>query len=224
MLATDLPTPPPFDRWVLEQPIPVAAICVLAGAAVFVALVRRGQTRRGLLGCTVLTIMGLGALAAGYLIETPRETLSRLTSRFVSSVFAADADWAGEHLADSLVVASAGTVYLSLGKKELVDSIRNFEMFRTREWSAKIRGASIDGESVGRTQSTIKVAAGFIGNLTLPSTWEFTWRRGPDGKWTISRLECISMWGQPPTMNWEREAIGIARLKPGSGSLKPDAF
>lgn len=224
LLVADLPPSPAFDRWVLEQPIPLAAACIVAGVAVAIALHRRGELKRGLIGGSALLMFGAAVLTIGFIVETPRERLRNLTSEFVARVFAADGDWASAHLSDSLVVASAGEVYTSLGKEQLVASIRNFAMFHTTEWSEKSRGATIDGDGIGRTQSTLKVTAGYIGNQMLPSTWEFTWRRGPGDEWRISRLECVSMWGQPPRMNWERNARNIANLKPGSGGLKPDAF
>lgn len=224
LLVSELPPPPPFDRWVLEQPLPLAVACIVAGLAVAWTLRDRGDVRRGVIGGSLLVLFGAGVLAAGFLIETPREHLQKLTSEFVKRVFAADGDWTGAHLSDSLVVASGGEEYRNLGKEQLVASIRNFAMFRTREWSEKSRGSAMDGTEIGRTESTLKVTAGYIGNQMLPSTWEFTWRRSPDDQWQISRLECISMWGSPPRMDWERAAINIAKMSPGTGGLKPDAF
>ncbi|MBL8746831.1 MAG: hypothetical protein JNK58_10805 [Phycisphaerae bacterium] len=225
MLAlSELPPSPPFDRWVLEQPLPLSAACVVAGIAVMVALHRRGEMKRGALVGSVLMLVGVGVLALGMLIETPRERLRALTSEFVRRVFLADGDWAAAHLSDSLVVASAGEAYRRLGKAELVASIRNFAMFRAKEWSERSRGSVLDGDGIGRTQSTVRVTAGYIGNQMIPSTWEFTWRRGAGDQWQITRLECLTMWGQPPRMDWESAAINIARLDSGSGGLRPDAF
>lgn len=224
LFLADLPPAPAFDRWVLEQPIPLAAVCFVMGVAAAIALHRRGELKRGLIGGASLALLGAAVLTAGFVVETPRERLRGLTSEFVRRVFAADGDWASAHLSDSLVVASAGDEYTSLGKEQLVASIRNFAMFGAREWSQKSRGSTIDGDGIGRTQTTLKVRAGYIGDQMLPSTWEFTWRRGPGDEWKVSRLECVTMWGQPPRFDWEQSARNIANLKSGSGGLKPDAF
>lgn len=225
-LLAELPPPPAFDRWVLEQPLPLAAVCFFVAVAVVIALRRRGELKRGLIGGAILAFTGAGVLAAGMLVETPRERLSFLTAEFIRRVFAADAEWAEKTLSDPLMIASAGQVFDSMGKEQLLATIRNFEAFGTREWTQKSWGSAIDGEYSGRTQATIRVSARYLGNQTLPSTWEFTWRLGRDGEWVITRIECLTMFGQPPRMNWERDARNIANTKPGDGKggLRPDAF
>lgn len=225
LLLSDLPPAPPFDRWVLEQPVPLAAACLIAAFAVMVILQRRGDTKRGLIGGGVLVLVGVAVLATGMLIQTPRERLTRLTSEFIRRVFAADAVWAEATLADALVIASGGQVYDTFGKEQLVATIHNFGAFDTREWAERPRGSAIDGEGLGRTHSTIRVSAAYMGNQTIPSTWEFTWRRPhPKDSWQVTRIECLTMFGRPPRYNWERDARMIANSKPGAGGLKPDAF
>lgn len=212
-LLADLPASPAFDRWVLEQPLPVAAVCGVLGIAVGLMLARRGEHRRGMVAGIVLVLAGAAVLAAGALVETTRERLSATTAELVRCAFAADAERAETLIADSLVVASAGDAFESLSKDDLVGAIRGFEAFGTEEWSHRPRGASIDGEGIGRTQSTIRVKAVYLGNQTMPSTWEFTWKRQPDGRWLLTRLECVSMWGQPPRIDWERDVRVLAGMK-----------
>lgn len=210
-IAAELPPAPAVERWVLEQPWPLAVALGALGVGIFMAMNRRGETRRGLAFGGAFAALGVAAVMLGTLFETTREHVAQLTDRLIDSVFAQDAEWAGHHLADGLVVASAGEIYDGFGKPELLATIRGFAAFRTEQWSRKLRGAALDGEGVARTRATIKVKARFTGSIELPSTWEFTWRRTGDERWVLVRLECLSIWGQPPTYNWERDARSIGR-------------
>lgn len=225
LFATDLPAPPAFERWVFEQPIPLAAACLAAGIGISIALSRRGETRRAILAGLLFATLSATVFLTGLFTTTTRERLTELTSEFIRRVIAADADWASEHIADSLIVVSAGEGYVGFGKPQLVDTIRGFDYFRTEEWHEKPRGAAIDAEGLARTQTTVRIKAGYLQSQMIPSTWEFTWNRTNEDRWLLTRLECLTMWGQPPKINWERDARSLGNFKPGrpsAGGLQPE--
>lgn len=227
-LAADLAPAPAFDRWVLEQPWPAAVVLAVAGVIVCAALVRRGEMRRGVVGGAIFALLGCAVLLAGTLIDTRREQAARKTSEFIRAFEAADAPWAERHLSESVVVASGGEIYSTLGRAQLVAMFRNAGWFGIEGTSEKRRGAAVSGPGVVRTQSTVSVRSDRTGFGISYSTWEFTWRqRGAEG-WSLVRLECLSMNGQPP-IEWEGIARGLGAVRDAEpsddeGGLRPDAF
>jgi hypothetical protein len=169
--------------------------------------------------------LSIAVFLSGLFVTTTREVVADLTSEFLRRVIASDAEWAEPRIADRLIVASAGEIYDGFGKTELVAAIRGFSAFGAQDWSEKRRGATVDAEGLARTQSTVHIRAAYIQSQMIPSTWEFTWSRAADGGWQLTRLECLTMWGQPPRIHWERDARNLGRFQPGrpsAGGLRPE--
>lgn len=223
-ILADLP-PPFFERWVLEQPIPLAVVLAAAAAVVMAALVRRGRGRAGAVAAGVLLVLAGGVLLLGYVVRTPRERLADLTVEFVQRCFASDRAGVSERVDSGLIVASAGEAFTRFAKAELVALVGNFHALRVRDWRGRGMGAAMEAPDLGRTRFTLRVRTDFLGDQPMPSTWEFTWRRSGEGEWRLIRLECLTMWGRPPTRDWETDALRFARMRPGeSGGLRPDEY
>jgi len=217
MLGADLPSPPAWERWILEQPIPAAVMLVVFGLILFFILAQRGQLRHGMIAGVSGIALGVVVLVIGYSVTTTREHLRSLTDEWLVDVFAADSAGAGALLSEQLTAASSGRILDGFSKPQMVAIINGFDGFRVREWDTKFRGAVIDGDGIGRTQVTLRVVGGFTQNAMMPSTWEFTWRRATDGSWRMTRLECLSLWGQQPPSNWHEEARRFTGRSGSSG-------
>jgi len=225
ILGADLPAPPAWERWILEQPIPAAVALTAVGVVLFFILGQRGQVRQGVMAAVGGVVLGLGVLAIGMFVTTTREHLRAQTEEWLTHVFAADAENAAPTLSEQLTAASAGRILEGFNKPMMVSIISGFDGFRVKEWDKKFRGAVIDGDGIGRTQVTLRVVGGFTNSGMMPSTWEFTWRRSGDGTWHITRLECLSLWGQTPPSNWHEQARRFTRQRGSSGGgLKSDKY
>lgn len=209
--AADLRDPPFIDRWVLEQPWAAAAVVFVAGSLLFWALQRRSQGRAGLVGLLTAALAAAGILAAGLLIETDRELLARRTTELVAAVAAGDTVTADRLLSDGLVTLSAGDEISGFGKPEVMAVVRGFDGLGLTKWSQKPAGAGMDNRTVGRTRVTVKVEEAGGEKVFLPSTWEFAWVKHNDGSWKVSRVECLTMFGRPPSPSWAGEARRMAR-------------
>lgn len=223
-LSSELPAAPFFDRWVLEQPLPLAAAFLTASALVLFLQFRRGQAKAAAVPSGVLAALGVAVLLTGFLVTTSRELLTGRTTAWVQRVFAAQADEAQRDLSESLVIASGGVMFEGFGRDELTAIIAGFAGLEVTGWDQRPRGAVLDAPNLARVHLTIRARSTYFGDgqATLPSTWEFTWRRtGSQGvdqsgdQWQIVRLECLTMWGQPPRLSWREDATRLSRRLPG---------
>jgi hypothetical protein len=69
------------------------------------------------------------------------------------------------------------------------------------------RGALVDDPSLGsaRTRFTVRTDFGpgaIVANQTVYSSWELSFSRTPSGQWAITGLECLSVLGQRPDLQW----------------------
>lgn len=207
MLGADLPSPPALERWLFEQPIPVAAGFVVLGAAMLVAMQRRGRLHAGAVMAAACALLSAAVFIGAMLITTTREELTERTRRWVARAVAADADGAGADLDDHIVLASGGEVIKAATKDDLLDVVRGMHAMKLHEWSQRARGAEADGGGGGgRTQVTVKAVTEITGDAPWYSTWEFTWRRSGASDWRITRLECLTVYGRAPQMSWYDQA------------------
>lgn len=211
LAAAELKDPPFLDRWVLEQPWPAAVALVVAGLLLFWALQQRAQAGKGLIALAICILLAAGAVVAGTLVETDRERLTRQTTQLVSAVAASDVATVDRLLSDGLVTLSAGDEVAGFGKPDVLAVVRGFDGFGLTKWTQEFAGAGMDNRTVGRTRVTVKVEEAGGQKMFLPSTWEFAWVKHNDGSWKVSRIECLTMFGRPPSASWAGEARRMAR-------------
>jgi len=211
LAAADLRDPSFVDRWVLEQPWATASVLLVAGVLLFWALQQRAKAGRGLVALALGALLAAGVVIAGTLIETDRERLTRQTTELVSAVAASDTATADRLLSDGLITLSAGEEVSGFGKPEVMAVVRGFDGFGLTRWTQQYAGAGMDNRTVGRTRVTVKVEEAGGQKVFLPSTWEFAWVKHNDGTWKVSRIECLTMFGRPPSRSWVGEARQMAR-------------
>lgn len=210
-LAADLPPAPAWERWVLEQPIPLAVAFVAVGVILMIVSMQRDQARRGVICFGVSLVAGAALLGVGAAVQTDREAMTRETWRLVHAVTRSDVSTVDQLLDDRLVIASAGSAIPGeIGKPQALDTVRGFEWFKIDEWSYRPNGAVLDGPNAGRTQAIIRVRSSTLETTLIPMTWEFTWARLPDDTWKVTRLEFLSIWGRKPPESWPRMAHAAA--------------
>ena len=208
MLASDVPSSPPLERWLLEIPWPAAAVCLSAGLLALYMCNQRGMLKRGAALLAIGAALAAGVIAAASLIVTDAERVSEQTSDIILSTFEGDAARAGALIAPQLLVASAGDELPSFGRQEFLQIVGGFRNFRATGSSHRIRGAGLDAPNVARTRAMVWFDAPATGEI--PSTWEFTWRKNTDGRWLLVRLDCQTLWGQPPRADWASRATQIS--------------
>lgn len=214
ILANELPSPPALERWFLEQPIPAVVAIALLGAVALFVLRERGQTRRGLTALAAALAVSAGLFVLATLVTTRREEVAQLTGVMIGHIERSDADAVGKMLADPLMIASAGEQVDEFTRDSFLAVVRGFKGFGVSDVTIRPRGAVLDGPSVARTRATIRAA---IAGDARPfySTWEFTWRQSGNSPWRLARLECLTIYGKPPSLSWVRYARSVV----GSGGV-----
>ena len=191
------PLPPgsAFDRYILEDTWALATILALAAlVAVFVNLKRQRPARALAIGLPLAALCA-AVLVAGWLVETPREAVTRRTQDMVFAV--------AQHDTPRLTALLSPTA-------ELVSSPRGAaqgrdEILAIADAYSQVRGdvenhavlevqASQDGPRSARSQVLVRVWA--MGAPVF-SWWKLDFQRVPDGSWLCTRIEELWDSSQP---------------------------
>ena len=199
----DLPSGPALDRWLFEAPLPTAVALAVAGVVAAVLLARQGKGRSAGIAAVAGFAVGGAVLLVGSAVETTRERVAAMTDDLVASVVDADVGAVRAATSDSLTLVSGGAL-LDLGADFLVGVTAGMdgeiESYTSRRRGVELRG---ENEAVARVSlSTRHPARTGAYTGSVGSSWDFTWRRGADDAWRLVRLECLSVFGQPPRREW----------------------
>ncbi len=185
-----LPSPPMWERLLLEQSWATATVLALLGLVVTVILVRRREMMRaaGIGGGTVL--VALAVLLTGRLVETPRETMARQTEELVFGVAGARRNVVAALLAADARLESPLSGVAD-GREAILALVDRCSQVRgpVRDHAVLEVQATQDGGNVGRTQVHVRV---YAEGVPVFSWWRLDWSRGADGAWTCRRIE--SLW------------------------------
>ena len=219
LLGADLPSPPAWERWILERPLATAVALAICGVIGLIVMNQRGRLKAGLILLVALCAAGGVVWGIGAAVETDREAIEHATERLILAVTNSDVQTADQMIHDRLVIASAGAVLPGgFTKADALAAVQGYKWFRIDEWTQRPDGAVMDGPNTGRTRSVVRAKSSFYGDSTfIPTTWEFTWGRGADGNWRVTRVELVSMWGQHPPEGWARMARSAAAAGPTGG-------
>lgn len=190
-----LPAAPAWEVWLLETPLIVAGVLVALGVA---GLVRRGRVWRS--AGAALIAAGLGVYAAGFLIETPRETLVGRTHELVAAASSADAGALRGVLDEGAAVVaprgrSRGFPVAYAGREAIIAAAvsRLPGLGIGRVVVLEVRSA-VDGPEVGRTHVRVR-AEGEGGAWLGHAWWEIDWVRREAG-WLAAEIEPLWVQGQ----------------------------
>lgn len=175
------------SKWVLEQPLPLSAILLLAGVALWYMLRGQGKEKDALRVGALMVVLAALVFAAGTFIETEPEKLKARARELVAAVAKADSTRVGPMLADNAVAQPWGlsrSVTLSKMESHLGRSIT------IKEHKIHTLRAAVDGAATGRTQLRVHVVAdGALYAGPIGSWWMLRWRKDPGGEWKVVEIE-----------------------------------
>ncbi len=185
-----LGSPPLLQRLVLEQPLPLVALLVLAGFGLMYYLNSRGQGRRALVAGFGLILAGAAVWVLGSVVTTRRERLMTATADLVGVT--ARLDEAGMdrlladdvHLFSRLRAAGFSVAAGGVDKETLMSLARGaLTQYPVREQYVSRLQAEVTGPSTGRSQVLVRVVVG-DGSFSMPhlSWWRIVWRE-QGGQW-----------------------------------------
>lgn len=189
-----LPDPPAFDRYVLESPWLLAGGLAAVALVVLYAMRSQGKTRTGLVAAGVGLLLAGAIVAAGALIETPREIMTRQTRDLVRATATVDVP-----ALEGLLAPDARLYWLerrsSVDRAQLLERVRSDlgRSYTVRDWAILKLDAALDGPAVGRTQAQVRVDPA-EGGVHF-SWWRIDWRREPDGSWRVIGIEPLFVQG-----------------------------
>lgn len=190
-----LPTPPLFERYVLEQPWYAAAAVVILAVIVAYAMQQNGK-KRGSVVVAAGACLAAIALGLGTFIETPREKVSSSARRLVDAVANVKLEQLDAELGRTATLDSPGIGHLE--RSEISDAVNEYvgRRFPIKECKIIALQASQDGANVGRVQ--LKVRA-------VPKEWgfpHFSWwvldYREDGGVWRVTGIRYIAGSMDPP--------------------------
>lgn len=196
-----LPGPPLVERVLLEQPLPVVVLGVVAAAVAFFVLNRQGRaTRAAVVGLALLGVGAAVAVVAG-VVRTERERMAEATRELVMA--AAGADVAGltrllspdVRLFSRFSAPGYGIGSAGIDREEILEkTVQLQRQFSVREAEVREVQSVSTGPGVGSTQVQVRVKVG-AGGMEFPyqSWWRVDWRRDASGRWLASAIEPVDL-------------------------------
>jgi hypothetical protein len=200
----DVPDPPPlaspglFDRFVLEQPLPLAAGCIIASLIVgAVARTRSTQgQRKAFAGASlVLFLAAVGVYVAGRAIATPRERMIAATRTLVDSVAKADVSSVRAGLTPDCTLTYFQAP-LGLPAQAILDRVASqfatTGVYALEDYAIRSIQAAPNRPGFGQVQ--VKVWAKAKAGFPVNSWWRLDYVE-QDGTWRASAIMAVSISG-----------------------------
>lgn len=198
------PTPPPplpppsgLEHYTLESPWALAVLLLAAAGVCWIFLVPT-RRRQGLFASAVLTLAGLGLIALGSLIDTPRERVQQ------SVVGLVDAIALGQPREADALLASNAAIYdlegsTPIDKNQILDRVRNdfgkggrYELSDHTVLEAQV---ALDSVTLAKTQVKVRVSSKDWGGPYI-SWWRMDLTRDAQSHWQITGIQPISLPGR----------------------------
>lgn len=188
-----LPSPPLFERFVLEQPWYPAIVLVLG--AIVVGMSARHAGRKGGPWAFGLAVLAIVVMLTGSLVETPREKMVSAARRLVDAVATLQHERmdAELHESVSLELPWLGT----LKKREIHERVDELlgDRYALHEHDIIALRSARDGANVGRVQVKVRAIAKDFG-VPHFSWWNLDYREDA-GVWRVVGIRPISMSMEP---------------------------
>jgi hypothetical protein len=186
-----MPDPPSvglIERYVLENPWPLALLLVVAAILIGWTALVQGHLKR-LPASVILMGLALAIVALGYFIQTSGERARLVTRQFVEAVAAEDVSGATLLLAPDATFAFDSPLNpgydMRFIKTQLQRARDDFEIESNR--ITRLEGYVVN-EDRGLVHLTCWTEAGYG---PTRSQWVIEVSRQADGSWLISRLTCL---------------------------------
>ncbi len=200
-LAPDLPrlpSPPPFEHYLFENPWPAAALLVLVALTAAFALNRAGRGKPALISLLAGALLAGGAIAAGALVRTDRERVAEACRALVAATADTDAAALRRMLHEN--VRATSTFASPTGRNEVVSIVeRRLPAAGIREARVPEVNAALSGIDMATTQVRV-VADTEYGSPG--SWWRVDWVRDqnapashPTEGWRATHIELLWVFG-----------------------------
>lgn len=191
------------EYYILEHPVLGALAVLLLGIVAAEVLRRLGRGRVALVSLAAAVVVGGLVMWAGASVETARERVTADTRGFVEAIAGARVGEVEDRLAPRVMFRTDGRVSATLDREWLLGVTGGLKgVFKSH--SLEVLDVVFTGTETS-AQSRILSRAEFASDSfgMIPSTWEFTWRRdGADGRWRVTSIECLTIYGKPATGEW----------------------
>jgi hypothetical protein len=182
-----LKEPGGVSKWVLEQPLPLAVILLLAGVVLWYVIRGKGKEKQATRVAALMLTLAALVYATGTFVVTEQEQLKARTRELVAAVAKADSTRVGPLLADNAVAQPWGlskSVTLSKMESHLGRSIT------IKEHTIRTLRAAVDRPGSARTQLRVHVVAdGALYAGPIGSWWMLRWSKDPGGEWRVVEIE-----------------------------------
>lgn len=182
-----LPSPPVWERYILEQPWPMVALLGIAMVVVFLKASGKART----LVPPLLGLAAIGVYVASTLVTTANEQIRESTRRLVDAVVgmnttavSAELDasaqlfshWHNSGVDKDAILAEVERRFKSGGE----NAIKEHDIIEL--------SSSRDGTRVGRSLVKVRVVSA-MGNVPVFSWWLLDYQRASDGRWLVVQIE-----------------------------------
>jgi hypothetical protein len=196
----DVPDPPPlpegslFERFILESPVAVIAIVLVATLIVWLKFrqVASGGRTTMLAGAGIATAVLIATVAT--LVETRSERLQKITTTLVADAIHARAESVAVVLHDDCVLIEPFSRD-EMDRDRILRGIRDrIPTFGISDHAALEVSAYAPNERFGKVQ--VKVRVNISGAGVHFSWWELEYERTAGGDWRVIRIKPLSMSGR----------------------------
>jgi hypothetical protein len=204
----DWPAPSLIDRVLFENYWPgLVLFGMLALVIGFRAL--RLRSRRMGAAAALLAIWAAAIVPLTFAVTTTREMLIQQTRDLVVIVMPPLAD---QQLAPMLTedvqigIISEPNDPIATGRDEIVAMANRAQTrYAIEHWSfGRVEARATDparGESFLRLNTNLSMGQGIAGGTSFPvsSEWLIQWERAKDGRWCVSKVQCVKIAGRNPS-------------------------
>jgi hypothetical protein len=190
---TSIALPPLWEAWIIDDPWPLIACLLVAGAVLL--LVARQRLSRGLaIAGVVALVLGGGVYLASRVITTQRRQVMAATQTLVGATAPMDVPKVQGWLAPGVTVLWInGQPWVSADDlKEKLEDIARQQMINKQQ-VVKLEGET-SARDQGRSLVHLLTTANYMGiTITTPSAWLLTWSKGGDGQWRATVIQCLAL-------------------------------
>lgn len=187
-----------LTRYVLENPWPVGIFLFLAGFALIILWLNRGENRLLIAAGACSVLMGLTFLLA-WLVVTPGEQARDIVHQMVTNAERGDVDGILASISPEASIHLGSLKRPGQNFSQLEQSIRSLGGTNriTKNTITKLR-AWTTGTDSAVVQLGCRTETGQSWTA-VPTSWMFKLKRGEDDDWVVTRIAFRSLAGKEPT-------------------------
>lgn len=190
-----------FEYYVLEHPVLGALAVLLLGLLTAEVLRRLGKARPAWLALMLTLAIGVAIVVGGNSVATPKEEMTRATTEFVTGVVKGQPEVVARYVSEKVLFRTDGRVNLRLDRAWLVSVTSGLDgAFKSHDLEI-IDALTTNNGASGQTRFLSRAEFSTENWGPIPSTWLLSWRQ-ESGKWKITAIECLTLFGKPASEEW----------------------